>query len=133
MQKEIAAATSQRGVPLIHREGVVAAVPIADVQAEVKALAAVIIRRNISSTSADSQDVANADNNVNLWKRLSPEAKNFVKTELLKAINDCTDKTTIHKICSLLIEVQGTLYDQEQYISEIIKYNRTLNITSLIH
>lgn len=47
---------------------------------------------------------------------MSSEAKNFVKTELLKAINDCTDKTTIHKICSLLIEVQGTLYDQEQYI-----------------
>ena len=47
---------------------------------------------------------------------MTPEAKNFVKTELLKAINDCTDKNTIHKICSLLIEVQGTLFDQEEQI-----------------
>ena len=89
---------------------------IAEANAEVKSLAAVILRRNISSTSTESQDLTNADNNVNIWKRMTPEAKNFVKTELLKAINDCTDKNTIHKICSLLIEVQGTLFDQEEQI-----------------
>ncbi len=78
---------------------------LAEYNAEIKSLAAVILRRNISSTSTDSQDTVNADNNLNLWKRLTPDAQNFVKNELLKTINDCNDKTIIHKICNLLIEV----------------------------
>lgn len=35
--------------------------------ADVKCLGAVILRRNISSTAVDSQDIANQDNNSNLW------------------------------------------------------------------
>jgi hypothetical protein len=76
-------------------------------------LAAVILRRNISYTAVDSQDIGNSANNENLWKRLNPDAQNFVKTELLKAISECTDKNVIHKICNLLIEIGGTIYDQE--------------------
>ena len=34
---------------------------------EVKSLAAVILRRNISTSAVDSQDVGNAENNYNLW------------------------------------------------------------------
>ncbi|MFN9942754.1 MAG: hypothetical protein ACK56I_25145, partial [bacterium] len=70
-----------------------------------KCLAAVILRRNISSTAVDSQDISNQDNNSNLWKRLSTEAKEFVKLELLKAISECADKNVIHKVCNLLIEI----------------------------
>jgi hypothetical protein len=58
---------------------------------DVKSLAAVILRRNISSTSTDSQDISNAENNVNLWKRLSPDGQNFIKGELLKVIAQTQD------------------------------------------
>lgn len=81
-----------------------------------KSLAAVILRRNISSTAFDSQDVGNASNNENLWKRMSGDARNFVKIELLKAISECADKTVVHKICNLLIEIGGTIYEQENFV-----------------
>ena len=84
--------------------------------ADVKSLAAVILRRNISSTAFDSQDVGNQSNNENLWKRLSIDARNFVKNELLKAITECNDKTVIHKVCNLLIEIGGTIYEQESFV-----------------
>jgi hypothetical protein len=77
----------------------------------VKSLAAVILRRNISHTAADSQDTINLANNKNLWERLSPEARELVKTELLKTLQNCQDKAIVHKICNLVIEVGGTMYD----------------------
>ena len=86
---------------------------IAEFNAEVKSLAAVILRRNISSTATDSQDITD---NTNLWSRLSPDAKEFVKSELLKTITECNEKAIIHKICNLIIEVGGTLYEQEEFI-----------------
>ena len=90
--------------------------PIAVYTGDVKSLAAVILRRNISYTAIDSQDIGNAANNENLWKRLSPDAQNFVKNELLKAISECADKNVIHKICNLLIEIGGTIYEQENFV-----------------
>lgn len=51
-----------------------------------KSLAAVILRRNISYTATDSQDIQNQQNNLNLWKRLSPDAHTYIKAELLKVI-----------------------------------------------
>jgi len=74
------------------------------------------LRRNISSTATDSQDLANQDNNANLWKRLSAEAKEFAKVELLKTISACSDKIILSKICNLIIEVAGTIYDQEETV-----------------
>ena len=47
---------------------------VATYNSDVKSLAAVILRRNISYTATDSQDIANQDNNLNLWKRLSVDA-----------------------------------------------------------
>ena len=79
-------------------------------------MAAVILRRNISNTATNSQDLANQDNNQNLWKRLSVEAQTYMKSELLKTVSECADKTIIHKICNLVIEVGGTLYEQDQFI-----------------
>ena len=76
-----------------------------------KSLAAVILRRNISYTAFDSQDAGNQANNENLWKRMTPDARNFVKNELLKAISECNDKNVIHKVCNLLIEIGGTIYE----------------------
>ena len=89
---------------------------IANFGSDVKSLASVILRRNISNTATDSQDISNQDNNSNLWKRLSVDAQNFVKTELLKVLNECKDKTIIHKVCNLVIEVGGTLYEQDEFI-----------------
>ncbi len=81
-----------------------------------KSLAAVILRRNISETATDSQDIGNQANNANLWKRLTPDGQNFVKAELLKVISTTQDKTIVHKICNLLIEVGGTIYEQENFV-----------------
>ncbi len=89
---------------------------IATYGADVKSLAAVILRRNISYTATDSQDIGNQDNNANLWKRLSPDAQNFVKSELLKVISNPLDKAVIHKVCNLLIEIGGTIYEQENFV-----------------
>jgi hypothetical protein len=47
---------------------------------------------------------------------LTADAKNYVKTELLKTIQACTEKIIIHKICNLIIEVAGTIYDQEEAV-----------------
>lgn len=89
---------------------------IADCNAEVRSLAAVILRRNISYTATDSQDLSNQANNANLWKRLSPDAQNVVKTELLKAMTGIKEKAVIHKVCNLIIEIQGTIYDENETI-----------------
>ena len=89
---------------------------IAHFGVEVKSLAAVILRRNISYTSIDSQDIAHQENNANLWKRISPDAQHFVKTELLKAITECNEKNVIHKVCNLLIEIGGTIYEQDNFV-----------------
>ena len=45
---------------------------------------------------------------------MSAEEKEYIKTELLKTIDACGDKVIIHKICNLIIEVAGTMYEQEQ-------------------
>lgn len=83
---------------------------------EVKSLAAVILRRNISQNATDSQDIGNQENNANLWGRLSPDGKNFVKSELLKVIQQTQDKHVVSKICNLLVEVGGSIYEQEQFV-----------------
>lgn len=80
---------------------------------EVKSLAAVILRRNISITDVDAADTQNKDNNQNLWMRLSDESRNVVKTELLNVLGNCAEwpKNIVHKVCSLAVEVQGAMQD----------------------
>jgi hypothetical protein len=53
--------------------------PNANFSLEVKSLAAVILRRNISTSSIDTGDAFDAANNANLWMRLSAPARAFVK------------------------------------------------------
>ena len=43
---------------------------------EVRSLASVILRRNISSADVDVGDVEDVANNDNLWQRLSDECRN---------------------------------------------------------
>lgn len=40
----------------------------------------------------------------------------MVKNELLKAIALSQEKTVVHKICNLMIEIQGTMYDESEAI-----------------
>mmetsp|Transcript_22205 Transcript_22205/g.16609 ORF Transcript_22205/g.16609 Transcript_22205/m.16609 type:complete len:151 (+) Transcript_22205:193-645(+) len=82
---------------------------------EVKSLAAVVLRRNISQAQ-DSQDVTNPENNKNIWERISGEAKEFVKSALIQTVNGCASKQLCHKICNLIIEVGGSLYEQEEVV-----------------
>jgi len=89
---------------------------VAEAGADARSLAAVILRRNISFTATDSQDILNQANNANLWKRLSVEAQTVVKNELIKAIAISQEKTVVHKICNLMIEIQGTMYDENEAI-----------------
>eukprot|EP00347_Sterkiella_histriomuscorum_P012526 403368238 len=83
---------------------------------EVRSLASVILRRNISNTDSDSQDASNQSNNSNLWLRMNSNAKEFVKNELLKTISESKEKPLVHKICNLLIEIGGTMFEQEEQV-----------------
>jgi hypothetical protein len=60
--------------------------------------------------------VNNPTNNLNLWQRLDAESKEFIKVELIKTVTLCNEKQLIHKICNLIIEVGGSLYEQEEFV-----------------
>jgi hypothetical protein len=57
---------------------------------DVKSLAAVVLRRNISIQEVDSQDVSNATNNHNLWQRLSDQGRSNVQVAILETLNQET-------------------------------------------
>ena len=90
------------------------------VQLEVKQLASVILRRNISIESIDTQDLNNLSNNDNLWQRLSDEARAQTQTLVLETLNgiDTGFPTSfIHKICQLAVEIQGAMQEhQDKFI-----------------
>ena len=82
---------------------------------EVRSLAAVILRRNISASDVDSGDVEDVANNDNLWQRLSDECRNQVKIELLNTLQNAGEwpKNVTHKVCSLAVEIQGSMQQHE--------------------
>jgi hypothetical protein len=82
---------------------------------EVKSLAAVILRRNISTTSIDTGDVVDITQNINLWVRLTDETRAQVKLAILNSIRNCLGwpKGFIHKVCSLAVEIQGSMQENE--------------------
>ncbi len=45
----------------------------------------------------------------------------MVKTELLKTLDSAQGKDIIHKICNLIVEVQGTMYDDEVIWQELMQ------------
>ena len=74
---------------------------------EVKSLSAVILRRNISTSSIDVSDVNDVSNNDNLWQRLSNECRTGIKVQLIEVLRGSAEwpKHLTHKICSLAVEV----------------------------
>ena len=87
----------------------------AGVSMEAKSLAAVILRRNISTEATDASDLVNQENNENLWKRLSDVAREGVKASLLGTLQkvDATNKTFMHKVCNVAVEVQGAMQAEQ--------------------
>lgn len=81
--------------------------PNANFPLEVKSLAAVILRRNVSISSADSGDLHDNANNANLWQRMSNSARAFVKAQILESLNSAStiNKNLTHKVCSLAVEI----------------------------
>ena len=53
---------------------------------EAKSLAAVILRRNISIEATDAGDLADQENNANLWMRLSDGARTSVMQSVLETL-----------------------------------------------
>lgn len=82
---------------------------------DVKSLAAVIIRRNISIQEVDSQDVSNASNNSNLWQRLSDNGRQAVQAMVIETLNqdNCQSKQFTHKVCNLSVEIQGAMNEHQ--------------------
>lgn len=63
----------------------------------------------------DTQDLQNQDNNQNLWKRLTDPAREAVKTVILETLRsvDATNKTLIHKVCNVAVEIQGAMVSEQ--------------------
>jgi hypothetical protein len=82
---------------------------------EVKSLAAVILRRNISTEALDASDLNNQSNNENLWKRLSDGARTQVKTTILECLQgaNATNKVYMHKVCNVAVEIQGAMVEEQ--------------------
>ena len=82
---------------------------------EAKSLAAVILRRNVSTEAIDAADLANQENNANLWKRLSDPCRTQVKGILLQTIQsaNATNKVYMHKVCNVAVEIQGAMVDEQ--------------------
>ncbi len=85
---------------------------------EAKSLAAVILRRNVSTMAVDTGDVKDAANNANLWNRLSDESRAYFKSQLLESLSAAspTSKNLTHKVCSLAVEVQGAMFEHEDSV-----------------
>ena len=50
---------------------------------------------------------------VTLWEALSPNAKGFLKGNLLQTIRLMATKDLVHKMSNLLVEIAGAIYEHE--------------------
>lgn len=75
---------------------------------EIKSLSSVILRRALTS-------VVGADKKT-LWEALSQQAKDFMKNNLLAVIKDMKVKDLMHKLASLLVEVAGSMYEENEEV-----------------
>jgi len=73
--------------------------------ADIKALAAVVLRRGITSAITGSTNT--------LWEVISVQGKEFVKSNLLATIRTVQTKDLIHKMSNLLVEIAGGIYEHE--------------------
>lgn len=74
---------------------------------ETRALASVILRRNLNATVSEKKTV---------WESLTLPTKEFLKSSLLQAIQVIKTKDLIHKVSNLLVEVAGQMYEEDETV-----------------
>mmetsp|Transcript_1961 Transcript_1961/g.2901 ORF Transcript_1961/g.2901 Transcript_1961/m.2901 type:complete len:137 (+) Transcript_1961:25-435(+) len=72
---------------------------------EIKALAAVILRRGIGSFIGETKKT--------LWETLGQQARDYLKANLLLVLQTAATKDLVHKLSNLLVEVAGNMYEDE--------------------
>ena len=82
---------------------------------EAKSLAAVILRRNISTTDIAASDIVDQSNNENIWTRISAQCKEALKQQVIETLKatQAINKQFTHKICNVAVEIQGAMVEYE--------------------
>ena len=76
--------------------------------AEIRSLAAVILRRNLGTVVGESKKT--------LWEALNETAKDWLRTTLLTTIKSAALKDLAHKFANLLVEVAGCMYEENEAV-----------------
>lgn len=85
----------------------------ADVPVELRSLALVIFRRNISSIINDEKEIAETQC---IWKLIRPESRQAIQQSTLNLVQNMNEKILMHKVCNFAVEVAGTLNDVESQV-----------------
>lgn len=68
-------------------------------------MSAVILRRALNSEVKDEKT---------LWEVINAGPKEFMKSNLLASVQTAQTKDLIHKMCDLLTEIAGSIYEEEE-------------------
>ena len=79
-----------------------------EVAADVRALAAVILRRSIGTVLPNAKET--------LWEKLEAPHRKLLKENLLRAIEGIENKDMMHKMSNLLVEVAGSMYEDNEEV-----------------
>jgi hypothetical protein len=80
----------------------------AEVPADVRALAAVILRRCIGTVLPNAKET--------LWEKLEDPHRKLLKDNMLLAIQQIENKDMMHKMSNLLVEVAGSMYELNEEV-----------------
>jgi len=84
-----------------------------EVGVDVRSLALVIFRRNISSLINEEKDVADSQC---IWKIIKKETRTLISQATLQMVENSCEKVLMHKVCNFAVEVAGTLNDVESQV-----------------
>lgn len=83
------------------------------VDMQIKSLSAVILRRTLTTFNDGTKSV--------LWDGLKPETKQGLKGAFFDLVKQVDSKDFCHKLCNLLVEIQGAMFDEKEEIwSELL-------------
>ena len=78
-----------------------------DAPEQVRALSAVILRRALTTAIKDDKT---------LWDAIAAGPRDFMKTHLLSSVQSASSKDLIHKMCDLLVEIAGAMYEDDETV-----------------
>jgi len=78
------------------------------VEMQLKTLSAVILRRTLISYNEQSK--------MQLWEMLKPDTKTYLKSNLLINVKMVDNRDYVHKVCNLLVEIQGAMFEENEEI-----------------